>query len=43
MALRIHKLIKNSKFSIIDEAGHLINIESPKTFNDKVLKFLKDL
>ncbi len=43
MALKIHKLIKGSKFSIIEEAGHLINIESPKTFNYKVLKFLKTL
>ena len=41
MALEIHKLIKNSKFSIIEEAGHLINIENPKAFNYKVLQFLK--
>ena len=43
MALEIHKLIKNSKFSIIEEAGHLINIENPKAFNYEILKFLKDL
>ena len=43
MALEIHKLIKNSKFSIIEEAGHLINIENPKAFNLKVLQFLKKL
>ena len=43
MALEIHKLIKNSKFSIIDDAGHLTNIENPKMFNDKVLQFLKKL
>jgi len=43
MALKIHKLIKNSKFSIIEEAGHLINIEKPKAFNDRVLEFLKTL
>ena len=43
MALEIHKLIKNSKFSIIDDAGHLTNIENPKMFNDKVLQFLKEL
>ena len=42
MALEIHKLIKNSKFSIIEEAGHLINIENPKAFNYKILKFLKE-
>ena len=43
MASKIHKLIKNSKFSIIEEAGHLINIENPKAFNYKVLQFLKTL
>ena len=43
MALEIHKLIKNSEFSIIEEAGHLINIENPKAFNYEILKFLKDL
>ena len=43
MALKIHKLIKNSKFSIIEEAGHLINIENPKAFNHKVIQFLKNL
>ena len=42
MALKIHKLIKNSKFSIIEEAGHLINIENPKAFNYKILQFLKE-
>ena len=42
MALEIHKLIKNSKFSIIEEAGHLINIENPKTFNYRILQFLKE-
>ena len=41
MAMKIHKLIKNSKFSTIKEAGHLINIENPKDFNYKVLQFLK--
>ena len=43
MALEIHKLIKNSKLSIISDAGHLTNIENPKMFNDQVLKFLKKL
>ena len=42
MAFKIHKLIKNSKFSIIKDAGHLINIEKPKAFNYKVLEFLKN-
>ncbi len=43
MALKIHKLIKNSKFLIIDGAGHLTNIEKPKVFNKKVLQFLREL
>ena len=42
MALEIHKLIKNSEFSIIEEAGHLINIENPKAFNYRILQFLKE-
>ena len=42
MAFKIHKLIKNSKFSIIEEAGHLINIENPKAFNYKILQFLNE-
>ena len=41
MAFKIHKLIKNSKFFVIGEAGHLTNIESPKIFNNEVLQFLK--
>ena len=43
MAFEIHKLIKNSKFSIIEEAGHLINIENPRAFNYKVLQFFKKI
>ena len=43
MAFEIHKLIKNSEFSIIEEAGHLINIENPKAFNYKTLQFLKKI
>ena len=43
MALKIHKLIRKSKFLLINEAGHLTNIESPRIFNEKVLQFLKDL
>ena len=43
MALKIHKLIKNSKFLIINDVGHLTNIENPKIFNKKVLQFLKEI
>ena len=41
--LKIENNIKNSKFSIIEKAGHLINIENPKAFNYKTLQFLKEL
>ena len=41
MALKIKKLVKNSKFLVIDGVGHLTNIESPKIFNNNVLQFLK--
>ncbi len=40
MAIKIHKLIRNSKFLVINGAGHLTNIENPKSFNTKVLQFL---
>ena len=43
MASKIQKLVKNSKLFIIQEAGHLINIEKPKSFNSKVLQFLKKI
>ena len=43
MALKIKKAIKNSQLSIIDNAGHLINIEKPKIFNEIVFNFLKKL
>ena len=43
MALKIHELIKNSKFLVINDVGHLTNIENPKIFNKKVLQFLKEI
>ena len=43
MATKIKSLIKNSKLSIIPNAGHLSNIEEPKIFNKILFNFLKNL
>ena len=40
MSKEIMKEIKNSRLSIIPNAGHLSNIENPKVFNQKLLEFL---
>ena len=40
MSKKILKEIKNSRLSIIPNAGHLSNIENPKLFNQKLLEFL---
>jgi 3-oxoadipate enol-lactonase len=40
MSNEIMKEIKNSRLSIIPNAGHLSNIENPKVFNQKLLEFL---
>ena len=43
MAKDIKEKIPNSLIKIIPNAGHLINIEQPKLFNDYLLSFLKNL
>jgi 3-oxoadipate enol-lactonase len=43
MAREIKEKIPNSLIKIIPNAGHLINIEQPKLFNDYLLSFLKNL
>ena len=40
VAEEINALIPNSRLKIIEGAGHLINIEKPKIFNELILKFL---
>ena len=40
MSKEILKKIKNSKLSVIPNAGHLSNIENPTVFNQKLLEFL---
>ncbi len=37
---RMHNTIKNSSFKIIDEAGHLSNMEQPEEFNKYLQEFL---
>jgi len=43
MAREIKEKIPNSLIKVIPNAGHLINIEQPKLFNDYLLSFLKNL
>ena len=37
----IHGRIRNSRLEIIDDAGHLMNMEQPEIFNDKLVTFLE--
>jgi pimeloyl-ACP methyl ester carboxylesterase len=39
----IHHQIKTSRLEIIDDAGHLMNMEQPEVFNRALLKFLERL
>jgi|JI10StandDraft_1071094.scaffolds.fasta_scaffold485393_2 3-oxoadipate enol-lactonase len=41
IAEKLHELIKGSTLHIIDEAGHLSNLENPDSFNEYLLEFLK--
>ena len=43
MARDIMDKIPNSLIKIVPNAGHLINIEQPKLFNNNLLSFLKGL
>lgn len=38
---KMHKQNYNSEFSIIEGAGHLVNIDSPESVNEKIMAFLK--
>ena len=37
----IHRGIEGSKLVVIDDAGHLMNMEQPEVFNDAMLDFLR--
>jgi 3-oxoadipate enol-lactonase len=39
----IHREIGGSRFKIIEDAGHVSNIEQPEAFNETLAKFLRDL
>jgi 3-oxoadipate enol-lactonase len=39
-ASAMHELIVNSRISIIDVAGHLLNLENPTAFNHSIVEFL---
>lgn len=41
VAEKMHKSIKGSTIHIIEEAGHLSNLENPEVFNEHVLEFLE--
>lgn len=41
VALTMHEKIKGSTIHIIDNAGHLSNMENPEQFNDQLNRFLK--
>ncbi len=37
----LHREIPNSRLEVLDDAGHLMNMEQPETFNDALHSFLK--
>ena len=39
----MHNAIQNSRLSIIPEAGHLLNLEQPRAFNQAVREFLRSI
>ena len=41
-AKQLNKVIKNSKFKIIEKAGHEVNIDNPKALSNVIYDFWKD-
>ncbi len=41
LSKKLHGLIPNSKFSIIENSGHLVNLESPDEFREELMSFLE--
>jgi pimeloyl-ACP methyl ester carboxylesterase len=39
----MHRGIRNSRLEIIEDAGHMTNMEQPEVFNRGVLSFLRDI
>ncbi len=42
-ARAMHEAIKGSKLVVIEDAGHLPNLEQPDAFNDAVIDFLEEI
>ncbi|MEQ1584346.1 MAG: alpha/beta hydrolase [Cyclobacteriaceae bacterium] len=42
MAEKMHRLINNSELQIIENAGHLSNLENPEQFNEHIKSFLSN-
>ena len=42
IAENLEKNINNSKKVCIEGAGHLVNLEKPKDFNESVINFLQE-
>lgn len=40
---QMHAMIKGSRFLIVEQAGHIANIEQPAVFNAAVVKFLAEV
>ncbi len=40
-AIKLNEVIKNSKFEIIKNAGHEVNIDNPKEFANTIYNFWK--
>lgn len=40
---QMHAMIRNSRFQVIEQAGHIANIEQPDIFNAAVATFLADV
>jgi pimeloyl-ACP methyl ester carboxylesterase len=38
----LHDCIKNSKMEVLPDAGHMVMMESPQAFNEKVQKFVAE-
>lgn len=39
----IHKSIQESRLSVLEDSGHISNLDNPLEFNSVLLKFLKDI
>ena len=39
----LHHRIKHSKMEVLPNAGHMVMMESPQAFNEKIREFIKGL